>query len=171
MTEIWKDVVGYEGLYQVSNYGRVLSLNYRRTGKPGLLHPSFNQKENGYKQVYLFKNKLSEGCKVSRLVAMAFIPNPENLPEVNHIDEDKTNNCVVNLEWCTKNYNLEYGTRVKRASSKCRKPVNCYDLEGNLIKTYNSIKETAKDGFTLSCVNRCCKGQSNTHFGHIFRYA
>ena len=89
-TAIYKGEI-YEGLYKVSNFGRILSLNYRNTGKPDLLNPSDN---GGYLQVELCKNKEYKKCKVHRLVAETFLPNPENLPEVNHIDEDKTNNFV-----------------------------------------------------------------------------
>ena len=114
MTEIWKDIKGYEGLYQVSNMGRVKSFNYKNTGKEGILNGSKNKR--GYKIVHLCKNGKANHYLVHRLVAIVFIPNPNNYPEVNHIDENKTNNYVDNLEWCDGKYNLNYGTRNKRIS-------------------------------------------------------
>lgn len=114
MTEIWKDIEGYEGLYQISNWGRVKSLNYNRTGKEGILKPI--PTNNGYMIIGLYKNRKPNQYSIHRLVAQAFIPNPDNLPQVNHKDEDKSNNCVWNLEWCTAEYNMNYGTRNERSS-------------------------------------------------------
>lgn len=105
MEEIWKPVVGYEGLYEVSSYGRV-----RRVNKDLLKL----QNVKGYNQVCLYKNGISTGLRVHRLVAQAFLPNPDNLPQVNHKDEDKTNNNVDNLEWCDNKYNNNYGTKIER---------------------------------------------------------
>ena len=115
--EIWKDVVYFEGLYQVSNLGRVKSLNYSRTGREKVLKPS---KTNGYLQVYLYKEGKSKRFSIHRLVAFAFIPNPNNLPIVNHKDEDKSNNCVDNLEWCTVAYNNNYGTKNQRQAESLK---------------------------------------------------
>lgn len=117
MEEIWKDIKGYEGKYQVSNYGSVKTLNYRRTGTARLLIP---KNDKGYLAVGLYKNGKRKMFLIHRLVAEAFIPNPENLPQVNHIDEDKTNNYVENLEWCTQSYNNNYGTRLKRVSESLK---------------------------------------------------
>ena len=118
MKEIWKDISGYEGLYQVSNLGDVRSLNYRRNGELKLLKQATNKQ--GYKQISLYKNGKIKTYKVHRLVAIAFIPNPNNLPVVNHKDENPSNNNVNNLEWCTVAYNNTYGTRTKRASESIR---------------------------------------------------
>lgn len=103
--EEWKDITGYEGLYQVSNLGRV-----RRSGK--ILKGGYNNK--GYHTINLCKNGISKSFFVHRLVAIAFIPNPNNFPIVNHKDENPKNNCVDNLEWCTKSYNATYGTAKER---------------------------------------------------------
>lgn len=111
---IWKDIPGYEGLYQVSNTGQVRSLNYRRTGKKQILKPGYTK--DGYETVNLNKEGSYKTYKVHRLVAMAFISNPNNYPVVNHIDENKTNNAVWNLEYCTREYNNNYGTRNERIS-------------------------------------------------------
>lgn len=118
MDEIWKDISGYEGLYQVSNLGRVRSLNYNHTGEIKLLKQGTYKK--GHKCVSLFKNKKGKTYSVHRLVAIAFIPNPNNLPIINHKDEDPSNNNVNNLEWCTVAYNNTYGTARKRAGEKMR---------------------------------------------------
>ena len=105
--EEWKNIIGYEGLYEVSNMG-----NVRNVRRNTLLRFSKNQ---GYIQVYLYKNGIRTGFKVHRLVALTFIPNPDNLPQVNHKDEDKTNNSVDNLEWCDHKYNINYGHRTENA--------------------------------------------------------
>ena len=128
MKEEWKDIKGYEGLYQISNLGRIKSLNYNRTKKEKILSNSTNRK--GYLFVILYKNGKKKSFKVHRLVAIHFIENPNNYFQVNHKDENKSNNRVDNLEWCTQEYNLNYGTRNKRISEK--------------MKGYKHIKETKK---------------------------
>ena len=138
MTEIWKDIPGYEGLYQVSNLGQVRSLNYNHTGRPELLSQGNNG--DGYKHVILYKNNSHRKGKIHRLVAEAFLENPKKLPCVNHKDENKSNNCVDNLEWCTHKYNSNYGTNRQRCAEKMFLPVNCYDKRGKLLKSYKSIK-------------------------------
>lgn len=122
MTEIWKDIVGYEGLYQVSNLGNVKRLKgYKGRGKgyiveEHLIQPSINSR--GYQNVVLCKNGKTKTFSMHRLVAIAFLDNSNNLQQVNHKDEDKTNNCVYNLEWCDATYNNNYGTRNKKCSDK-----------------------------------------------------
>ena len=125
MQEIWKDIIGYEGLYQVSNLGRVRRLSKiitdvsqggvrKRLFEGRILSQSFVG--CGYKSVMLSMNGCVKRYNVHRLVAQAFIPNLNDLPEINHLDEDKTNNCVDNLEWCTAKYNSNYGDRNKKIS-------------------------------------------------------
>ena len=138
--EIWKDIENFEGLYQISNLGRVKSANrvvhvedpknHRKYDKhfPECIKTT-NLDTKGYVMVTLKKNGKTSRYRIHRLVANAFIPNPNNLPQVNHIDENKENNCVDNLEWCTNEYNIKYGTRISRISNK-RKG----------ISTHNSIK-------------------------------
>ena len=106
--EIWKDIEGYEGHYRISNFGRVYSI------KSGILLKQKNKR--GYLEVGLCKNGKHRYMQTHRLVALNFIPNPENLPHVNHKDENKQNNCVSNLEWCTVEYNINYGSRTERAT-------------------------------------------------------
>ena len=120
MSEEWRPIEGYEGLYEVSSYGRVRSLDrYVKTcyeayklHKGKILSPA--KDKNGYLKVHLCCNGKHNIIRVHRLVCKAFIPNPDNLPEVNHKDEDKTNNSVDNLEWCDRSYNISYGTRTER---------------------------------------------------------
>ena len=114
MEEIWKDIAGYEGVYQVSNTGLVRSLDrYTEGGRffSGRLMAQSKDKD-GYLILGLYSNRKGKTFKVHRLVAKAFVDNPYNLPEVNHIDEDKTNNHADNLEWCSTAYNLTYGHRL-----------------------------------------------------------
>lgn len=113
MREEWKAIPGYEGLYEVSNLGRVRSLNYRHTGKTQVLKPQIPK--NGYAQVQLYNNG-GKWHSVHRLAAIAFIPNSNNYPEVNHKDENKTNNRVENLEWCDRKYNCNYGSHNEKIS-------------------------------------------------------
>ena len=107
MNEDWKDIPGYEGLYAVSNNGRVMNVRSGRILKEHIT-------KFGYKRIGIYKNGVCRMFIVHRLVAQAFLPNPDNLPEVNHKDEDKTNNSVDNLEWCDRSYNNNYGTRKER---------------------------------------------------------
>ena len=139
--EIWKDIKGYEGLYQVSNLGRIKSLpkwhrNNKNSGywsKEIIL--KYGKDKDGYLQVMLTKNKNRRQHKIHRLVAQTFIPNPNNYPVVNHKKEfEKQNNEVDNLEWCTVKYNTNYGTAIERRSSQYRKTEYQYTLEGELIK-------------------------------------
>jgi hypothetical protein len=112
--EIWKDIPEYEGLYQVSNFGNVKSLNYKRSGKEKILKPQPNNK--GYLRIGLSKNGNSTLFFVHRLVASVFLKNDNNLPIINHKDENPLNNHVDNLEWCTHEYNMNYGTCKERMS-------------------------------------------------------
>lgn len=153
MVEVFLDIKGYEGLYQVSNYGRVRSLNYKRTGEVRVLKAA--KDKAGYLQIGLCKNGKQNWRKVHRFVAEAFIPNPDNLPEVNHIDEDKSNNCVWNLEWCTRKYNVNYGTRTEQTST----PVYQYTKDSVFVKEYPSIREASRQtGINRCNIASCCRG-------------
>ena len=193
MTEIWKtaiyDGIIYEGLYKVSNLGRILSLNYRNTGKAELMNPGTNT--GGYLQVELSKNGKTKTCSVHRLVAEAFLDNPDNKPEVNHKDEDKTNNFVFlnedgsvdkeksNLEWVWHIDNMNHGTRNERAgkaiskaltNGKLSKKVLQFTLDGEFIREYPSIMECSRNGFDQGAVCKCCNGKLKTHKGFRFMY-
>lgn len=147
MDEIWKDVKGYEGLYEISNKGNVKSLNYNKTGIEKELKQAINTHGYCFVQLSNRKKKL-----IHRLVADAFIPNTDNLPQVNHKDENKLNNCAENLEWCTAEYNTNYGTCIKRRSDKQKgksrywqnKQIVAYK-DGTLYKEYKSITDAAND--------------------------
>lgn len=185
MKEIWKDIEEYPN-YMVSNFGRVKSLNYNGTGREGIMKPHKNK--YGYLYICLFKNGVKKHFRVHRLVAKAFIPNPYNLSEVNHKDENCINNFVYinedgtvnlgksNLEWCTSEYNHNYGThneRIGRANynKNTSKQVFQYDLENNLINVFPSGKEVQRQlGFDQSAISACCLGKRKTCKGFIWRY-
>lgn len=166
--EIWRTAIYkgeiYEGLYKVSNLGRIMSLNYRNTGKAELLKPVTDK--DGYLKVSLSKNRKEKTCKVHRLVAETFIPNPDNLSEVNHKDEDKKNNSIENLEWCTREYNNNFGTHIEKISKK----VLQLSLSGELIREWESAAECERNGFSRSAVCQCCRGKIKTHKGFKFIY-
>lgn len=179
--EVWKDIKDYEGLYQSSTFGRARSLDTYRKGKNDslrfckgkILKPSTNK--DGYLQVKLFKNGKKKAYYVHRLVAEAFIPNPDNLPCVNHKDENPQNNSVNNLEWCSYTYNNNYGTRnekvaEKNTNGKRSKTVLQYDLEGNFIKEWQSTRECERNGFKQGNVAACCRGKLKKHKDFIWRY-
>lgn len=148
--EVWKDVVGYEGFYQVSNLGRVKSVDRlingryagHKTKAKGKLLKTFTNK-TGYVRVALHINQRVNKFSVHRLVAMAFIPNPENKPQVNHIDETRNNNNVDNLEWATEKENSNYGTRPEKISKLKSKPVISVS-EGGLMRWFKSATDAAK---------------------------
>ena len=185
MTEQWRtaiyDGIIYEGLYKVSNLGRILSLNYKNTGRAELRTPFDNG--YGYLEVKLWKNRKRKKCYVHRLVAETFLPNPENLPEVNHKDEDKTNNFVFlnedgsvdkeksNLEWKNHRDNCNHGTRNERSAKARSKRVLQLSLSGELIREWESTKECERNGFNHSAVSACCNGKQKTHKGFRFMYA
>lgn len=178
--EVWKDIEGYEGLYQVSNLGRVRSLNYLHTGQMRVLKQCFYDRK-GYLGVNLYKNGKSKHPKVHRLVAIAFIPNPLNLPCINHKDENKENNCVENLEWCSVAYNNTYANRHKKVAEKLcgiltnradqSKRVAQYTLGGELVSTYPSIMEAARQTrFSQGNICDCCREKHRTAYGYIWKY-
>lgn len=166
-------IVGYENSYLVSPYGEIYSIKNNKLLKP------YTDKD-GYQVVGLFDNGKQKKCKVHRIVAIAFLPNPNQLVQVNHKDEDKSNNCVDNLEWCDCQYNINYGSRnnkvatsLKSNSRKFRRRVACFDLKMNLIKTYPSLRSVEKDGFNHGAVYSSCTGKNRhkTHKGFIWKYA
>ena len=163
--EVWKDIPEYEGLYQVSNMGRVKSIGYgeERILKPGKL-------KKGYLQVILFKDGKQKHFQVHRLVALAFIQNPLNLPQVNHKNEDKTDNRVSNLEFCTNLYNVNYGTRNERIIKSKSKPVAQYTLDGIFVGMYHSITEAARQGFKQPNISQCCNGKLKTYKNYIWKW-
>lgn len=165
--EIWKPIKGYEEKYMVSNLGRVKSLSNNRNRKEKILKPC--KDSGGYLFVVLCSNGKCKQITVHRLVSETFIPNPDNLPIINHKDENPLNNCVNNLEWCSVKYNNCYGTRLERFSKSKSKKVACYK-DNKLIKVYNAIKDVELDGFNRGNVCSCCRGKKQTHHGFQWRY-
>lgn len=197
MSEIWKDIKGYEGLYQVSSEGRVRSLNYHRMGITKLMKPEIINA--GYYRVGLSKNGVTKRFFLHRLVAEAFIPNPNNLPIVNHKDRNPLNCNSNNLEWCDTPYNLSYDSAYERRvatrrsnnnyliSEETRKKLRdaklgkhtaismkCsqYTKDGQYIDTYPSMRDASlKTGVCHSSITQVCKGERKTAGGFKWRYA
>lgn len=185
MIEEWRDVVGYEGLYQVSSLGRVKSLErmsaYRPSSgsrKVGGRLLTVNHSKDGYPRVKLSKNGSAKYITIHRLVALAFIPKPAWATEVNHIDENKDNNTTENLEWCTHRYNSNYGTRTLRQSETNRKKRDdgFYSsrrirgtsiLDGTEIE-FPSITEASKHGFHRQCIRKVLHGNQFHTGGYIW---
>ena len=164
---LWKEVCGYEGLYAVSSDGEVVSLPrevYNGHGKfrtkPKRLKQGY--RAGKYKTVHLSKDGTTEQFSVHRLVAIAFLENPDNLPEVNHKDENPSNNRVGNLEWCSHQYNIDY-SKSKRVAQ--------YEKSGLKIAEYKSIAYAARvSGISRTAINNCLTGWSNTAGNYIWRY-
>lgn len=177
MEEIWKDIPGYEGKYQVSNMGRIksfLRIGVRKDTEKcdfdsHFIKPTFNA--YGYLHVRLRKNDKGKTRTVHRLVAESFIPNPNGFKEINHKDEDKTNNSVGNLEWCDRDYNIHYGTWVSR--NPRLRPVNQYSLNGVFIKRYDSIREASRaTGIRHENIRSCAAKQiTNKEKGYHIKSA
>ena len=195
--EIWKTAISdgepYEG-YKVSNLGKILSLNYRNTGKAELMTPF--EDTGGYLRVELSKNGETKTCKVHRLVAETFLPNPENKPQVNHKIEGKKGkkiNMVIfntdgsvnkertTIEWVTAKENCNYGTRNERCAKaiskamtngKLSKPVLQFTLDGEFLREWPSTREIERQlGFDNGAVGKCCKGKLKSAYGFKWCYA
>ena len=155
-----KDILGYEGLYAITSCGKVWSYRSKKFLKP-------DKKNSGYLQVGLHKDSEQKKYLVHRLVAEAYLPNPNNLPCVNHKDENKENNALPNLEWCDRSYNINYGNRNKRVSQTLSKPVYCIELN----KTFDGAAAAARElGLDSSHITKCCKGKQKTTGGYHWRY-
>lgn len=166
--EIWKDIKGYKGLYQVSSLGKVKSLP-RNTAHERIMKQ--RKDKGGYLFLSLTKDGIPKTFKVHRLVAENFILNPYNLPEVNHKKEfEKYNNMVKNLEWCTRKYNANYGTASNRVHKKQMKKVYQYDMSGNLLKQFQSLIEACNEKYDFSCIAKCCRGVYKSSYGFIWSY-
>lgn len=170
--EEWKDIEGYEGLYQVSNMGRVKSLKF---GKEKLLNGC--KDKDGYFQIKLSKEGKVKMYKVHRLVAQAFLDNQNNLSEINHKDEDKTNNCVDNLEWCDRNYNNNYGSHNERVSKALKnrkglsKPILQFTKDGEFIRRWDGATQVERElGIKHSNICYCLKGKQKTSGGYVWGY-
>lgn len=186
--EVWKDVVGTDGSYSVSNFGRVKSnermcrtwITKLGTSSQRIVKPKIRRQ---HVVMFYYKVNISypDGKRlvnVHRLVAEAFLPNPDKLPCINHKDEDKLNNCVDNLEWCSYIHNNNYGTRNARISKKQRnnplfsKRVAQFDMQGNLIKEWDSICDAGRAGYDRKGISRCCRNMPtyNTSGGYKWKF-
>ena len=168
--ETWKKIAGYEGMYEVSDLGRVKSLGNNKSRKEKILKPW--KAGNGYLQVNLCKDGQKKTPLIHRLVAEAFVPNPNNLETVNHKDETKTNNTVGNLEWMSRADNNNYGTHNKRSAEKRSKQVQMLDKQtGELLATFPSLMEAVRvTGIYQSDISKCCNGKYKSAGGYIWRY-
>ena len=195
--EIWRPIKGYETYYEVSSYGRVRSLDRMVTYSDGRKHLWKGRilkpikVRNGYSQIFLSKSGKVKQVLIHRLVAEAFIPNTDNLPFINHKDEIKTNNRLFlkkdgsvdldksNLEWCTRSYNVNYGTAIQRIrekqlnSPKFSKSVLQLDINTEqIIAKYPSAREAARQlNINSSCISMCCNGKLKTYKGFKWQYA
>lgn len=174
MKEIWKPIAGYEGIYEISNLGRVKTLP--RTVNNGYVTRHLTEKirlgsitKDGYRRV----NILHKNVLVHRIVAETFLPNPDGLSDVNHKDENKQNNCVWNLEWCTRDYNNKYGTRGERISNANGRPVIQKNLDCKFIQKWKSANEAELyfGNNASSAVSKCCNGKLKTAYGYKWEWA
>lgn len=192
MKEIWKDIEGYKGKYMVSNLGRVKSLNYNKTGKERILKARDNGR--GYLFVSLWKDAKGKHYLVHRLVATAFCENPSGYKEINHINEDKSDNRADNLEFCSHSYNNSYNDKAKKVGEKLKgkklsevhkkkiaekqrndpkksKPVFSVDKVTGEIKEFPSLMEASRQtGINHSHVSACCKGKEKSAGGYYWHY-
>ena len=174
MTEaVWRDIEGYEGRYQVSNMGRVKSLGrkdrFGRVIKERILEPAVTH--NGYLRVGLHVDGKRKMLRVHRLVCEAFHENPDNKSEVNHVNEDKTDNRACNLEWSTRTENCNHGSRNERVAKALSKPIGQFSLDGKLIKVWQSACEARRQtGFDQGYVGAVARGKFKQAYGFIWKY-
>ena len=194
MEEIWKDIKGYEGLYQVSTMGRIRSIDRFVNSREGRQKPikgkliKIFRNRGGYLQVNLWRNMKYKTYLVHRLVATTYIPNPLNLSQINHIDEDKENNRIENLEWCDAQYNNNYGTKPERISEKRKgmtmprhavlvskrkrsKHIIQMDLDGNEIMGWLSGHDCEREtGYDQGLIGSVCNGKYRQAYGYRWKY-
>lgn len=177
--EIFRPIIGFEDKYEISNIGNVKSLNYRQTKNSNNLKPKIS-KQTGYKEVVLSNKKTKKTISIHKLVASAFIPNLDNKPCINHIDGNKLNNHVDNLEWCSYSENTVHSFKIgtqrpnyiilKNNGKLKRKKVLQFDKNMNFIKEWNSQTEVAKHfGIYPSCISEVCRGKRKSCKGFIWK--
>ena len=174
--EIWKDIKGYEGLYQISNMGRVKSLSKQWVARNGIKH--HKEKilkiaigKRGYYTVNLCKNKIRKSKYVHQLIAEAFIPNPNNWLYINHKDLNKTNNKIENLEWCTHKENMQHAWKNSKQLHNRKKKVYQYSLDNIFIAEYESLHDVDKKfDFDFRNISACCLGKKHSAYGYLWRY-
>ena len=155
-----KDIQGYEGMYAVTSCGKVYSYKRKKFLKP-------QRDGSGYLKVNLYKNGEQKTYRIHKLVQEAYLSNPNNLPCVNHKDENKENNALPNLEWCTYEYNINYGSHNEKSAKSRGKPVYCEELN----RTFESRAAAARElGLDSSNISSCCNGKLKTTGGYHFRH-
>lgn len=179
----WKDIVGYENEYQINQFGEIRTLkDSPKLKKYDVLKPQIS-KRNGYVYQMLYKNGKEKLLRVHRLVAMAFLPNPNNLPQVNHKDGNKQNNSVDNLEWCEQSDNMKhaYKNGLQIPSENQRKAIIntnklkqkkvCQIKDGEIINTFSGISEASRQTkISISCISRCCNLKRKSTNGYEWRF-
>ena len=177
--EIWKDIEGYEGLYQVSNRGRVKSLSRKVTNAMFSINEHFVKvvdNGHGYKSVSLWKDNKGKHFYVHRLVALAFVPNSNGYKYINHKDEDKSNNDVSNLEWCTAKYNCNYGNHTKKLKKSYilngnNRPIDVYDMNGVFLKTFDCSNDVCRElNIERRSLYSVCQGIVKSSKGYRFAF-
>lgn len=160
LNEVWRPVSGYENLYQVSSLGRVRSCKSGRILK-------LRETNKGYFRAHLSKDGHAKDYSIHKLVATAFLPNPSCLNQVNHIDENKANNHVSNLQWCSCRQNINHGTCIERTHQKQRKKVVCVETG----EIYSSVTDVwKKHGYPISFIASVCRGEKKTAYGFHWKY-
>lgn len=173
MQEIWKPIIGYEKTYEISNTGKVRSIDrvddLGKKRKERLQNPRLR---NGYPSVTLYKDGKRIEHYIHRLVAIHFVENPNNYQIINHKDENRTNNSPDNLEWCTRKYNTNYGTGIEKRAKKQMKKVNQYTPDGLFIKTWDSLKQATMAYYNKKggSISNCCLGRIKTAYGYKWSY-
>lgn len=185
MKEVWKDIPGYEGLYQASNLGRIRSLDrdivcYASNQHKSNIETKRHLKgkilkccidKDGYYRLSLNKNGKTKYFRVCRLITMTFMPSNDNSLQINHKDENKKNDSVDNLEWCTCKYNQNYGTRNEKISKSRMRKVYKYDLQDNFIEEFESVDAAAKNvNKNFSNISSACSGRQKTCGGYKWSY-
>lgn len=173
LVEEWKDIKGYEGLYQVSDWGRVKSLDRFIETSKGIRH--YKEKilktylagtNKDYHYIKLHKDGITKSFEIHRLVAEAFIPNPENKPQVDHISGKKNDNSVWNLRWATQPENLNNENTKQYNNPKLSNQLYQYTLDDELVRIWPSLGEAVRNGFDKRALQRCCSGIRKKHKGH-----
>lgn len=152
-----KDIKNYEGLYAVTSCGKIWSYHSKKFLK-------LSTDSEGYLKVCLYKDNGKKQYYIHRLVAMAYLPNPENLPQINHKDENKTNNCLQNLEWCDSKYNNNYGTKIDRQ----KKPILQFTLDGEFVREWPSATDVGQE--VKKQINNCLRGRAKSAYNYLWKY-
>lgn len=171
MKEIWKDISGYEDMYQISNFGNLRAIKSSSSGEKSCFIKTPTLTHKGYENISLYKNGKRNFFRIHRLVAEYFIDNPNNYPQVNHIDGNKSNNRVDNLEWCNNSQNMKHAYDNGLCSRA--KPILQFDKNGNFIKKWKTISDIYKQFGKIDngCISAVCNKKRKSAYGYIWKYA